>query len=226
MRLTFSLLPFWLPISVYFRVREGVERHSQTEIVNGKLPVSLDGVSVTIDGKAAAVYFVSPTQINVQAPAVDSTGPVQVVVSNANGASDPMTATVQTLLPGFFLFPRNYIAATRPDGSFVAPAGVIEGVATRPARPGEMIVLYGTGFGPTNPAVAAGEAFQGAAPLTNQPSIRMGSTFASVSFAGLSAAGLNQFNVVVPNVGDGDYDVLGSVAGVRTQSLARLRVQQ
>src|SRR3989442_4223779 len=45
------------------------------EIVNGNLPTALDGVSVTINNKPAYVYYISPTQINVQAPSDDSVGP-------------------------------------------------------------------------------------------------------------------------------------------------------
>ena len=55
------------------------------EIVNGNLPTSLDGVSVTIDGKPAFVYYISPTQINVQAPSDTAAGAVNVVVDNNGG---------------------------------------------------------------------------------------------------------------------------------------------
>ena len=70
----------------------------QTEITSGKLPTSLDGVSVTINGKAAPIYYISPNQINIQAPSDDTTGPVQVVVTNANGTSNAVTAAIQTIL--------------------------------------------------------------------------------------------------------------------------------
>ena len=196
-----------------------------SEIVNDELPLSLDGVSVTINGNPAAVYYVSPNQINVQAPS-EATGAVQVVVSNAAGTSDPVTATVQPVQPGFFLFPRNYVAAVRPDGSYVGAPGIFGGIATTAAKPGETIVLYGTGFGPTNPSVRAGRVFNGAAPLTNSVSLRIGTTNAEVAFAGLSGAGLYQLNIVVPNLPDGDHDVVATVAGSRSQALARLRVQR
>jgi protocatechuate 3,4-dioxygenase, beta subunit len=199
--------------------------NAETEIVNGKLPASLDGVSVTVNGRPAAVYFVSPTQINIQAPS-DVTGTVQVVVRNAEGTSDPVTVNVDPILPGFFLFPRYFVAAVRPDGSYVGPAGLIDGVTTSPAKPGETIVLYGTGFGPTSPDVTAGEVYRGAASLANAPAIRIGPGYADLQFAGLTAAGLYQFNIVVPNVPDGDHDVLGTLGGARTQPLARLRVQR
>jgi uncharacterized protein (TIGR03437 family) len=74
--------------------------------------------------------------------------------------------------------------------------------------------------------VNPGEVFEGAAPLTNAVQIRIGSTYADVRYAGLSSAGLYQFNIVVPNVPDGDHDVLGTIAGVRTQPLTRLRVRR
>lgn len=190
----------------------------QSEIASGKLPTSLDGVSVTINGKASPIYYISPNQINIQAPSDDTTGPVQVVVTNSNGTSNAVTATIQTILPGFFLTSGYYVAAARPDGSLVGP--------TSPAKPGETITLYGTGFGPTSPRVNAGEVFEGAAPLSNAVTLRIGTAIADVRFAGLSAAGLYQFNLVVPNLPDGDQDVFATIAGVRTQSLARLLIQR
>lgn len=198
----------------------------ETEIINGQLPTTLDGVSVTINGKPAPIFYVSPTQLNVQAPSDVVTGPVQVVVRNSDGASDPVTATIQTVLPGFFLFDRSYLAAIRPDGSYVGPSGLLSGLTTTPAKPGEIVSLFGTGFGPTNPDVNAGEVFRGSASLNNSIEVRFGSTYAEVRFAGLSSTGLYQLNIVVPNVADGDHDVRATVAGVRTQPLARLRVQR
>src|SRR5436305_9565703 len=60
-------------------------------IVNGNLPTSLDGVSVSVAGKPAYVYFISPGQINVQAPDVGA-GPVPVTVTTPSGTSVAMTA--------------------------------------------------------------------------------------------------------------------------------------
>ena len=55
-------------------------------IVDGKLPTSLDGVSVSVGGKPAYVYFVSASQINVLAPDA-GTGSMSVTVSNGGGTS-------------------------------------------------------------------------------------------------------------------------------------------
>ena len=87
------------------------------EIVNGKLPTSLDGVSVTINGKPAFVEYISPTQINVQAPSDTAVGTVDVVVTNNGAASAPAAAQLQALAPAFFQYPgTNYATASRlPD---------------------------------------------------------------------------------------------------------------
>lgn len=196
------------------------------DIVDGRLPTSLDGVSVRINNKPAAVYFISPKQINVQAPADDATGPVQVTVTTAAGASDPVTATLQAFLPGFFRFPQDYVAAVRADGVYLAPPGLFQDATTVPAKPSDVAVLFGTGFGPASPAVPAGQAFQGAASLSNPVAIRIGNVNANVLFAGLVGVGLYQFNVTIPDLPDGDYPVTATVGGVRTQSIARIRIQR
>lgn len=178
-----------------------------TEIVNGKLPLALDGVSVTIDGKPAAVSYISPRQINVQAPAGTVTGPVQVVVTNGSAASAPVNVNLQAAMPGFFLYPESYVTAA-------------------PARPGDAVVFYGTGFGPSTPDVPAGQVVPSPAPLANPVSIQIDNTLVPAEFSGLTAAGLYQFNLTVPDMPDGDHAVSAAVAGVRTISLARLRIRR
>lgn len=58
-------------------------------------PTSMDGTSVTVNGKPAFLYFISPTQVNFQAPTYTATGPVQVVVTNNGAISAPATAQLQ-----------------------------------------------------------------------------------------------------------------------------------
>lgn len=91
-----------------------------------------------------------------------------------------------------------------------------------------MVLLFGTGFGPTDPAVPAGRVVTSAARLANPVQIRFGNVVAEVQFAGLApqAAGLYQFNVVVPAVPDGDVEVIAEIGGVRTQSGAMIHVKR
>ena len=197
-----------------------------SDVVDGKLPESLDGVSVRIDGKSAAVNYISPKQINVQAPSDAGVGSVQVTVSNASGTSDPVTVDSQKFMPAFYQLGQEYVSAIRADGAYLGPTGLIDGVNTVPAQPGDIATLFGSGFGPTNPEMASGKIFQGAAPLANPVTIRMDTQNAGVSFAGLSSPGLYQFNVTIPDLPDGDHAVTAEIAGVRTQKIGRIRVQR
>ncbi len=183
-----------------------------SDLVNGNLPTTLAGVSVKIDNLDAFIQFVSATQINVQAPADSNTGTVQVTVTNSAGTSSPVTATLEPVAPALFTS-QNYVAAVRSDGTVV-----------RSARPGDIISLFGTGFGQTNPAIPPGAVVQTAAPLVEAVAFTIGGIEAPASFAGLSATGLNQFNITIPNVAAGDHEVIATIAEVRSQSGALLKV--
>jgi len=216
-------------VSIYGTNLSATTRPWQNSDFSGNnLPTILDGVGVKINGKSAAVYYVSPGQLNVQAPTDTSLGSVQVQVTNSSGSATG-TATLQTFAPGLFTFQGKYVAAVHTDGAYVAPTGYLgSAVTTRPAQPGETLSIFGTGFGPTTPAVPAGQMFSGAAPLTDstQLNIVIGGMPATVKFAGLVAAGEYQVNVVIPALPDGDYPIIATVGGVSSQSGLLISVKQ
>src|SRR6202012_4665978 len=74
-------------------------------------PTNLDGVSVAINGKPAYVSYISPGQINVQAPEDASTGGFLITTTNCHATSQSFAFTKQQLAPGL-LAPSNYIGAT------------------------------------------------------------------------------------------------------------------
>jgi len=204
-------------------------------IVNGNFPISLSGVSVTIDGKPAFMNFISPSQINVQAPDLGGkTGPVQVVVKNADGESTPAIVNAAKELPGLFLFtqaPIKYPAAVRFDGpglpgTFVGPSALFPGVTTVPAKPGDLILFFGTGFGPTKTAVPPGSVFSGAAELVDNVIMRIGGISVTPAFAGLSSSGLYQFNVTIPNLPNGEHNVEMQINSTSIQTGVVLTVQR
>jgi uncharacterized protein (TIGR03437 family) len=187
--------------------------------VNGKLPVQLDGVSVTIDGKPAYVYFVSPGQIDVIAPADSTSGPVQVVVTNNGVASGASTVALQSAAPAFFAAGK-YVIATHADGTLVGAANVFPGAT--PAKANETIAIYGTGFGATNPVVD-GMVVTSPANLAAAPTVSVGGASAVVTFSGLSSAGLDQINVKLPSFPAGssgmvDIPVVGTTGAFNTQA--------
>jgi uncharacterized protein (TIGR03437 family) len=195
-------------------------------IIDGKLPLSLDNVSVMVNNKPAAIYFISPGQINFQAPDDTVTGAVNVTVTNLSGTSNSMTAQLQRDAPGFFMFDpqaRKYVAAlvANADGSvtFLGPPGLFGsgGAVTRAAKPGEILELYGTGFGPTNPATKSGLVVTAAAPAVDKVSVTIGGLDAVVQFAGITGAGLYQINAVVPlTLTAGDQPIVATVNGLKT----------
>ena len=197
----------------------------------GGFPTSLDGVSVTIDGIPAYVEYVSPTQVNVQAPTDASTGPVAVVVTNSNGTSQAAAVTLQAASPAFFLWGGQYAAATRPDYSFVGSPTLFGGGVATPAKPGDTLILWGTGFGATNPAVPAGQNTPSdtLASVANPVTVTIGSISAQVLGAALTPGngGVYQIAVQVPvNAPNGDLPVVVQVAGVQSPAGVYLTVQQ
>ena len=198
-----------------------------SDFVNDNLPTQLDGVSVNVNGKAGFVYYISPAQLNVLAPDDAINGQVQVQVTNAHGTSSNFAANETQFSPAFFLFAAKYPAAVHTSGVGVGPKGLIAGTNFAPAKPGETILLFGTGFGPTNPALPGGQLVTGAAPLVTQPTVTIGGKPAQVLFAGLSGSGLDQFNVTIPpDLPNGDASVVAAIAGATTQPNIFITIQR
>jgi uncharacterized protein (TIGR03437 family) len=88
------------------------------------------------------------------------------------------------------------------DGAYVLPTGAISGIVSRPAKPGDTIVLYGVGFGPVTPNIPAGQLVQQSNALASGFQMFFAGMPAMASYAGLAPnyTGLYQFNLVVPNV--------------------------
>ena len=185
------------------------------EFAAGRMPEQLGGISVTVNGKAAFVYYVSPTQLNVLAPVDVPPGSVQVVVSSGGRSSAPFGATMQAASPSFPRFGSNkYLVASHADYTLVGPVSLsAPGYPVTPAKPGETIVFYGFGFGLPENALANGSSSQ-SGKLPVLPSFQIGGNAATVLFAGVISPGLYQFNVIVPVASsDGDNVVTASYNG-------------
>ncbi len=190
-----------------------------------QMPIQLDGVTVTVNGRPAYIYYISPTQVNILTPPDLTAGTVSIQVS-VNGAFSAATSVpVQTLSPSLFTFNGSAnAAATHADGSLLGPATLYPGLTT-PAKPSEIIILYGNGFGSTSQPVAPGSSQQSGT-LSPLPVITIGGVQATVQFAGLVAPGEYQFNVVVPpNTATGNQPVLVTYGGQSTQTGVVIPVQ-
>jgi uncharacterized protein (TIGR03437 family) len=199
-------------------------------VVNGVLPTQLDSVSVSIGGKPAFVYYVSPTQINALAPLDVGTGNVQVVVTNKSVSSNAANVVVDQFSPACFLWPGSYVVATRQDFSLAVKTGEFQGLSTTPAKPGDILILWGTGFGPTNPLPPNGKVVP-VNPVHNvvdQPVVTIGGVTAKFFGGALASgsAGLYQLAIQVPALADGDWPVSIHVGGVSTPAGALLTVHK
>ena len=199
-------------------------------IVNGALPTSLDGVSVSIGGKPAYVYYISPGQINVLAPDVPP-GPVTVTVTTAAGTSAAFSTTASAYGPAFFVWPGNQAVATRTDYTFAVKPGTFAGATTVAAKPGDVIILWATGFGPTNPVAPPGMATPGSGtyPTASAPTIKVNNIAAIVYGAALApgSAGLYQIAIQVPsNLADGDWPIQAIIGGITSTAGTILSVHQ
>jgi uncharacterized protein (TIGR03437 family) len=197
----------------------GTSSHTWTtsDFSGRNLPTSLDGISVTINGHPAYVEYISPTQVNVIAPDDDAVGQVQVQVVTRQGASYAGTVIKQKLSPAFFAYrsgTTSYAVAVHSDGSLVGPVGP----SSRPAVPGEVIEIYGTGFGATNPAMPASQLVSQPAPLIVPATVSIGGLNAAVQWVGLVSPGLYQLNVIVPMIATGDQTVQMTISGFQSPS--------
>ncbi len=211
---------------------------------SGRIADVLADTCLEIGDKRAPLFLLSPNQINAQAPHDLMPGRAAVrVIRGCGGSTDTLqrigeetTARVAAVTPAFFNFVNN------PDGSnplaahhgggpaLVGPPEL--GAAFTPAAPGETVTLYGTGFGPTDPAIQAGRISRGPTGLAYRVSFTVGGVAVAaqdVLYAGASPgfAGVYQFALRLPaNLPDGDAPVTANVLGVFTPPGPFLTIQR
>jgi uncharacterized protein (TIGR03437 family) len=190
-----------------------------------QLPTMLDGVSVNIDGAPAAVYYISPTQLNVQAPSAIHTGQavaVTVVRDNVqiNGSAQANSKVDDPALFTYNASGSTYVAAVFPDATIVGDPTKAPG--TRGASPGDNISLYGTGFGVS----PSGTVISSPTTLSSPVQVAIGGQPTMVQYAGLVGVGLFQINIVVPNLPVGDFPVAIQFQGASAATSPSIPIRQ
>ena len=191
-------------------------------------PTSLGGVSVTVNGKPAFVNFISPGQVNVAVPDDTAVGPVSVVVTNPNGLSNTFSAQRVPSAPGllappstfpfsFFQNGKQYLEATfGAANEYVGNPSFVPNFPFpfRPAKPGDTVFIYGIGFGDVDPPLAAG-VVAGADKIKAPLTISFDQTPANIAYAGHypTFVGLYFFAITVPDVPDGDHQIIFNLNG-------------
>jgi uncharacterized protein (TIGR03437 family) len=210
---------------------------TSTDFNGSNAPTSLDGISVSINGKPAYVWYLSPTQLNVQAPEDSATGNVAITVTNCHATSSQFDFSRRTLAPGLLAPPtyssggKQYLVATfASDGAYVLSTslGASFGLNSRPAQPGDVLVAYGIGFGDVTPSILPGVIAGQSNKLTNPVVFSFGSTSASLEYSGLAGGfvGLYEFYITVPSgLASGDYEIGVTQNGVALPQTLYLTVQ-
>jgi len=203
----------------------------QQDLVEGKIPTNLAGACAVFGTQLAPILGVYPGQLNVQVPQLPP-GEIQVQVITKCGTpqaetSNSETVTVQATSPEFFYFVhtasgQNPIAAINATtkGNIGAP-GLVAGGTFTPAKRGDLLTLFGTGFGATNPSFGPGVLPGGAAQVTAAASITFGGVklaATDILYVGVTEnAGLYQVNLRVPEgVPDGDQSLVITVGEVKS----------
>jgi uncharacterized protein (TIGR03437 family) len=170
---------------------------SAANLESNTLPISLGGVQVLIGPTHGYLVFVSPGQINALVDSRLTAGTYQVRVLRDSVAGPPASIRIAETAPGLFAVADGFPVVTRPDGSLVT--------ITNPARPGQIVILWATGLGSTNPPLRPGELARGAAPLQRSAEFQIALNgkpvpVGNVLYAGIAPgfAGLYQINLLLP----------------------------
>lgn len=156
----------------------------------GLLPTSGPGVSVTVNGVPAPLYFVRSDQLNVQVPyELDGAAQATLVVTVNGQASETVTLPVTPTRPRLFPLVWNQDGTVNSQGN--------------PAAAGSILVLYATGQGVTRPASRTGAFPVGGVypePAV-ETSLRIGGIAAEILFRGQApgTTGVMQINARVPS---------------------------
>ena len=189
------------------------------------LTQSLAGLTVTMAGRFLPLIFVSPSQINLQLPADAPAGAGSFVVSSAGQPDVQAPFTVAPDAPGLFqqvVNGQSFAVAVHGDGSAITAAS--------PAVLGEQITLYGTGFGPTNPARPFGFPVPAAPVYATTDSMTVstgsGAPLAGNGFASPGAVGIDavQFTLSDPTLSGTNAAITVTVNG-QASNIVLLPVQ-
>ena len=173
------------------------------------LGTTLGTVRVFVNDQPAPLYYTSYGQVNFQIPYDASPGDGSVRVERDGQRSNSVSIRIAAGAPKLLELSGRYAIAVNQDGTFPIPRTA--GIPSRPARPGDTLVFYAIGLGPTEPPVASGTASP-ASPLAASPGTHLvtfgsagpfggGSAEATPLFVGLTPnfVGLYQINVTIPD---------------------------
>jgi uncharacterized protein (TIGR03437 family) len=166
--------------------------------LDGKLVTTLGGASVTVGNVPAPMFYSTSGQLGIQIPyelAGQTSAHVQVTVGGQT--STAQTVNLSSVKPGLFTVSQD----GRGTAVCLHSDGVTLVTAANPAHPREVVILYGTGFGPLTTSLGTGQPSTGNL-TASTPTVTIDGLPARVMFSGMAPGfvGLNQINVLVPGL--------------------------
>ena len=196
---------------------------SQDNMSGGNLPTMLGDVHVLVDGQPAPLLYVSATQINFLVPSTEIAGTSTVQVNRQSVLGPAISIALAAAAPALFA-PTGYVLAQDFNAGYAAIT------PDAPAHSGDVVVLYATGLGYTEPASTSGEIPTTAAGVVTMPSILLNGTAIDatlIRYAGVTpeSAGLYQINFLLPDGLTSDVEVRVSSAGQTSTAGLKLAVR-
>ena len=192
--------------------------------VAAQVPTNLSGVEVFVNNWPAPLLYVSPSQINFLIPssAIAGTAAIHVVREGVTGPY--VDVQLVSAAPALFDGSSGFAIATHADGTLLTDSS--------PAQPGEIVVVYVTGLGVTDPNPEAGEIPLSAAPLAAPGALNVALNgdalpFSSIEYAGLTpgCVGLYQLNIQLPQDVPSDPVIQVSMGTETSSGNPRIAVQ-
>jgi uncharacterized protein (TIGR03437 family) len=188
-----------------------------SDIVGNTLPTELNSTRVYIDSFPVALFYVSETQVNLLIPGKQALGKAELQVMREGQRGPVVTIDIAAAAPALFLS-GEFAIATHADNSVIT--------TEKPARAGELIVLYAAGLGKAEIMPANGELALSLSRILGALRVTVGGEAIEATrilYSGLTplSAGLYQVNFVLPDKSAADPEVrvfvgdTGSPAGVK-----------
>jgi uncharacterized protein (TIGR03437 family) len=193
---SFSTLPVYSPGMILYVSGSNLGPAVGLSAPSVPLPTTLGGVTATINGLAAPLYYVSSGIVNLQIPYTVSLSTSVTLVVSYNNQSASVSFPVSAAAPGIFYDTKTGDAIVT---SYANPANPVN---TESAAPGQTISIYLTGAGAVSPPVTAGSTpISGTTPAPTQSvSLNVGGTAVTPTFVGIPgwSVGVTQINFTVP----------------------------
>jgi uncharacterized protein (TIGR03437 family) len=212
------------------------------DVVNGMLPTQLTGVCVDVNDQSAYIAYVAPDRIYFQVPNTTIQSNASIRVRTSCGAPNELrsavkTAWYQAASPEFLYWVQNgdgtgpVAAVNAVTGALVGLPSLVPGISFSPAKPGDILTIYGVSFGTTSPSYLPGQVPNAQGTVVGNPAVSLGTVNLNASdivYAGVSpgTAGLYQLNIRVPaNLADGTYPLTLSLGIYTTPSTGYITVK-